>query len=160
MALNDALNSAAPPGGAGRCHPAAGRAPAASAPAGSRARVRPCRRALLLRLVRGMYGQVTYHGQAGTATLAFERGTVQAAGGGHLVVRAPDGTAWTWGLASNTVVRERGTIAPGGALRSGARVFVAGQVSGASKDARLVLVRAAGGGNSPGSSPQAPASPG
>src|SRR5207248_4331586 len=56
VALNDALNSAAAPGGAGRCHPAAGRAPAASAPAGSRARVRPCRRARLLRLVRGMYG--------------------------------------------------------------------------------------------------------
>ena len=89
-----------------------------------------------------MYGQVAYHGRAGTVTLAFERGTVESAGGGHLVVRAADGTTWTWNLAGNAVVREHGTTAPG-ALSGGARVFVAGAVSGGSKQARLVLVRAA-----------------
>jgi hypothetical protein len=107
-----------------------------------------------------MYGQVTYHGRAGTVALAFERGTVESAGGGHLVVRAPDGTTWTWRLAGNAVVRERGTTARHGALTSGARVFVAGQVSGGSRDARLVLVRAAGGGGSRGSPPPPPAGSG
>jgi hypothetical protein len=104
-----------------------------------------------------MYGQVTYHGRAGTVTLAFERGTIGSAGGGHLVVRAADGTTWTWDLAGNAVVREHGATAPGGALASGARVFVAGRVSGGSKDARLVLVRA-GNHRSPGSPARAPAS--
>jgi hypothetical protein len=104
-----------------------------------------------------MYGQVTYHGRDGTATLAYERGTVESAGGGHLVVRAPDGTTWAWGLAGNAVIRERGRAASGGGLSSGAQVFVAGEVAGGSRDARLVVVRAADGGGSTGSSSQAPA---
>ena len=104
-----------------------------------------------------MYGQVAYHGGAGTVTLAFERGTVESDSGGHLVVRAADGTTWTWDLAGNAVIREHGKAAPGGAVSSGARVFVAGRVSGGSKDARLVVVRARTG-SAPGSSSRAPAS--
>jgi hypothetical protein len=104
-----------------------------------------------------MYGQVTYHGQAGAITLAFERGTVESAGGGHLVVRAADGTTWSWDLASNSVVRERGGKAPSSALSHGAQVFVAGNVSSGAKDARLVLIRGANGGRSRNSSARAPA---
>jgi hypothetical protein len=152
VALNHVLGSSPDGGRAGRC----ARAPAGSSP-GGQARAGHCRRTRLLRLVRGMYGQVTYHGRAGTATLAFERGTVESAGGGHLVVRAADGTTWTWDLASNTVVRQHGQTAPGGALAGGARVFVAGAVSGGGKDARLVLVRARNR-SAPGSSSRAPAS--
>jgi len=151
VALNHVLGSSADGGRAGHC---------AQAPAGSsadgQARAGHCRRTRLLRLVRGMYGQVAYHSRAGTATLAFERGTVESAGGGHLVVRAADGTTWTWNLASNAVIRQHGKTAPGGAL-SGARVFVAGGVSGGGKDARLVLVRARNA-SAPGSSSRAPAS--
>jgi hypothetical protein len=102
-----------------------------------------------------MYGQVTYHGRDGTATLAFERGAVESASGGHLVVRAADGTTWTWDLAGNAVVREHGGTPPSGALSRGARVFVAGRASGGSKDARLILIKAANG-SAPGSSPRAP----
>ncbi len=152
MALNSALGSSADPVSAGNCRLAA----ASSAP-GGHARLRHCRRALLLRLVRGMYGQVTYHGQAGAVTLVFERGTVESAGGGHLVVRAADGTTWNWDLASNSVIRERGGNGSSSALSHGARVFVAGNVSGGAKDARLVIVRAANAGNSRNSSAQAPA---
>ncbi len=152
VALNHALGSAA---GAGRNVRCGQEAPGSAA--GSRARAGHCRREHLLRLVRGMYGQVAYHGRAGTVTLAFERGKVESAGGGHLVVRAADGTTWTWDLAGNAVIRERGTTAPAGALSGGARVFVAGAVSGGSKQARLVLVRAANL-SSPGSSSRAPAS--
>jgi hypothetical protein len=151
VALNHALGSPAGAGRAGGCHQAA-----AGSSAGGQARAGHCRREHLLRLVRGMYGQVTYHGRAGTATLAFERGTVESASGGHLEVRAADGTTWTWDLAGNAVVRERRSAAPVGALSSGARVFVAGGVSGGSKAARLVLVRARSG-SAPGSSPRAPA---
>ena len=151
-ALNHVLGSSAGGGRAGHC----AQTPAGSS-AGPQARAGHCRRTRLLRLVRGMYGQVTYHGRAGTATLAFERGTVESAGGGHLVVRAADGTTWTWDLASNAVIRQHGKTAPGGALSGGARVFVAGGVSGGGKDARLVLVRARNA-SAPGSSSRAPAS--
>ena len=152
VALNRALGSAAGAGGDVRC----GQEAPGSA-AGSRARAGHCRREHLLRLVRGMYGQVAYHGRAGTVTLAFERGKVESAGGGHLVVRAADGTTWTWDLAGNAVIRERGTTAPSRRpvrRRAGVRRRA---VSGGSKQARLVLVRAANL-SSPGSSSRAPAS--
>jgi len=153
VALDHALGSSPDTGRAGSCRQAAVGSSARQAQAGQ------CRRTHLLRLVRGMYGQVAYHGRDGTtATLAFERGTVESASGGRLMVRAADGTTWTWDVAGNAVVREHGKMAPSGALSSGARVFVAGQVSGGSKNARLVIVRAPNGSAS-GSSPRAPASP-
>lgn len=99
-----------------------------------------CHRLHLLRLVRGMYGQVAFHGKAGTVTLAFERGTVQSASGGHLVLRAADGTTWTWDLTSNSVVREHGKTVPSSALSDGSRVFAAGQATGATRNARLVSI--------------------
>jgi hypothetical protein len=152
VALNQALGSSSGPGHAIQCPRAA-----AGSSAGSQADAGHCRPGNALRLVKGMYGQVTYHGRAGTATLAFERGRVGLASGGHLTVRAPNGTTWTWNLAGDAAVREHGTTAPSGALHSGALVFVAGQVSGGSKDARLVLIRPANG-SSPGFLPAAPAS--
>jgi hypothetical protein len=112
-----------------------------------------CRRGLLMRLVRGMYGQVALRGPKGTVTLAFERGTIESAAGGHLVVRAVSGTTWTWTLTSDSVIRSAGQRVSASTLTSGARVFVAGEVAGAAKDARLVIVRPAnGGGSSPSSS--------
>jgi hypothetical protein len=151
-ALNQVLGPQAGAGRAGHCRQAA-----AGSSAGSQASAGHCGRGHLLRLVRGMYGQVAYHSRTGTATLAFERGKVVSASGGHLAVRAPNGTTWTWDLASQAKVREHGRKASGSALSSGARVFVAGRVSGGSKDARLVLIRVRKG-SAPGSSPGAPAS--
>jgi hypothetical protein len=142
VALNDALSSAAAPAGASGCRRAA-----SSPPTGRHSGARHCGRALL-RLVRGMYGEVAFHGAAGTVTLAFERGTVQSAAGGHLVVRAASGMTWTWNLAAGTVIGSRGGTRPASTLASGTRVFVAGPVSGGARDARLVIVRA-GNGSSP-----------
>jgi hypothetical protein len=73
--------------------------------------------------------------------LAFERGKVESASGGHLVIRAASGTTWTWSLASNSVIRWPGRNVPASVVPSGARVFVVGQVSGSAKNARLVFVR-------------------
>jgi hypothetical protein len=108
---------------------------ALSAPAAHRVHV--------LRLVRGMYGQVAFHGKAGTVTLAFERGTVESASGGRLVLRAADRTTWTWALTSNSVVREHGKTVPSSTLSQGSWVFTAGQVSGATRNARLIIIKTA-----------------
>lgn len=158
-ALNGALSSPAGTASGGNGTGAGCRLAATSATAGSQARARHCRRALLLRrLVRGMYGEVSFRSASGTVTLAFERGTIESASGGHLVVRAASGTTWTWDLASNSVIRSGGKKLQASALTSGSRVFVAGKVSGSARDARLVIVRAAQGGSPRKSSSQAPAS--
>ena len=53
-----------------------------------------------LRRVGGMYGQVAFRGKDGaTRTLAFERGVITSAGG-DLVVKAANGTTWTWQYTS------------------------------------------------------------
>ncbi len=166
MALNGALGSSAASGLAG-CRLAASGTPAGSTSAGgtsaggtsagSRARAGRCRHLRLLHLVTGMYGQVAFHGPNGTVTFAFERGRVQSSSGGHLVVRAVSGTTWTWNLTSNSVIRSGGKHLPASALSGGSWVFVAGQVSGTSKDARLVIIRAANGSSPRNSSSQSPA---
>jgi len=139
-ALNGAASSRASLPGQ-RCSVAA-----TSGPRGSASAWR-CRRGLLMRLARGMYGQVAVRGPKGTVTLAFERGTIESAVGGHLVVRAVSGTTWTWTLASDSVIRSAGQRVSASTLTSGARVFVAGEVVGAGKDARLVIVRPANAGS-------------
>ena len=92
-----------------------------------------------LRRLGGMYGEVAYHGKAGTKTLAFERGTVTSAGG-DLVVKAANGTTWTWTYASDTTVRKAGQKASRSDLASGQRVLVAGQVVSGKRDVRVVIV--------------------
>ena len=172
VALNGALGSPAasglagcrlaasgtPAGGTSAGSTSAGGTSAGSTSAGSRARAGRCRHLRLLHLVTGMYGQVAFHGPNGTVTFAFERGKVQSSSGGHLVVRAVSGTTWTWNLTSNSVIRSRGQHLPASALAGGSWVFVAGQVSGTSKDARLVIIRAANGSSPRNSSSQSPAS--
>ena len=103
------------------------------------------RRALVrLRLLGGMYGQYTFETKKGPRTLAFERGTVISVAGADVTVRAKDGTTLTWVLTSTSVVRENGARAAASALRAGQSVFAAGPVSGATRDARLIVIRAAG----------------
>jgi len=123
--------------------PAAGTATAPAARA-YRAELRRLRLALVrLRLLGGMHGQFTFGTRTGPRTLAFERGTVTSADGADVVVRAADGTTWTWVLTSTSVVREDGARAPATALAAGQLVFAAGPVSGANRDARLIVIRAA-----------------
>src|SRR5512146_132013 len=66
------------------------------------------RRLARLRHLGGMYGQYTFQTKKGPRTLAFERGTITGVGGGHVQVRAADGTTWTWVLTGTSIVRESG----------------------------------------------------
>ncbi len=120
-------------------HPAVARADRAAAGA----RCRGLRRRIVrVALLRGIDGQFTFRGKGGTIrTLAFERGVVQSVSGSNVVVRAADGTTWTWDLVSNTVVRENGSKTSQSALATGEPVWVGGPVLSGVKDARLVVIK-------------------
>ena len=120
-------------------HPAVARA--ARKAAGPRCRALR-RQIVRVALLRGIDGQFTFRGKGGTIrTLAFERGVVQSVSGSNLVVRAADGTTWTWDLVSNTVVRENGSKTSQSALATGEPVWVGGPVLSGVKDARLVVIK-------------------
>jgi Domain of unknown function (DUF5666) len=89
-----------------------------------------------------MHGQITVTTRQGTRTLAFERGVISSVSGSAMVVRAADGTTWTWDLTAATLVRQAGAWIGTKTLRSGQQVFVAGPVTGGSYDARRIAVRA------------------
>lgn len=95
---------------------------------------------LRLALVGGEYGQVTFKGK----TLAFERGTVESVTGSQFVVRAQNGTSWTWYITASTAFREAGQATTKAALARGAQVLVGGPVVHAAHDARGVRLGAAG----------------
>jgi len=144
-ALNATLSSAASPTAGGGCRRLAAQLRADGHPRAARAVRRACRLgAVRLRAVGGIHGQVTYETRTGVRTLAYERGVIQSASGSAVIVRAPDGTTWTWELVSDTVVRQDGERISESALSDGQRVFVGGPVSGGSNDARLIVIRAAG----------------
>jgi len=97
-----------------------------------------------LRALGGVHGEFTYHNAKGFHTLAFERGTITSVSGSDLVVRAPDGTVWTWQIVSNTVVRQNGVKTTTGALTDGETVFTGGPVVNGAMDSRLIVVRSGG----------------
>jgi hypothetical protein len=96
-----------------------------------------------LRRVGGVDGEITFHYQGGYRTLAFERGTVQSVSGSDVVVKATDGTTWTWMIVGDTVVRKGGAKIATSALTAGESVFAGGPVVNGDKDARLIVIRAA-----------------
>ena len=100
-------------------------------------------RAALVRLRRlgGIDGQFTFETKTGPRTLAFERGTIASVAGGDVVVRAKDGTTWSWTLVGDSVVRQDGSKTTSSALSAGQLVFVGGPVVRGSHDARLIVVR-------------------
>ena len=102
-----------------------------------------------LRHLGGVDGTVTFRTQTGFHTLAVERGIVQSVSGGDVVVKAADGTTWTWHLVSDTVVRRSGSKTTTSALSAGETVFAAGPVVSGTRDARLIVIRPDG---APGSS--------
>jgi len=125
--LNSALTSAATP---------------ATTASGAAAAARHLRRPLArLRLLGGLDGQFTFEAKSGPRTLAFERGTVESVASGDVVVRAADGTTWSWDLVSTTVVRDSGKKTTASALSAGQLVFVGGPVVNGSHDARLIVIR-------------------
>ncbi len=157
-ALNTTLNAADTPGvvslvssstasGAAvmaAAHPCARLAQAAKA-AGIAGKARACwvfrHRLLRLALANGIDGQFTVRTAQGTKTVAFERGVVQSVSSSDIVVRASDGTTWTWDLVSNTVVREHGAKTQTSALAINETVWVGGPVVSGAKDARLIVIR-------------------
>jgi len=96
-----------------------------------------------LRALGGVDGQFTYHNKTGFHTLAFERGTIQSVNSADVVVKAPDGTTWTWLIVGDTVVRQNGAKTTTKALAIGQTVFAGGPVVSGSKDARLIVIRPA-----------------
>ena len=116
--------------------------------AGSTAANVPLRRIRLalarLRALGGVHGEFTYHNASGFHTLAFERGTITSVSGSDLVVRAPDGTVWTWQIVSNTVVRQHGAKTTTSALADGETVFTGGPVVNGARDSRLIVIGSAG----------------
>jgi hypothetical protein len=116
--------------------------------AGSTAANVPLRRIRLalarLRALGGVYGEFTYHNAKGFHTLAFERGTIASVSGSDLVVRAPNGTQWTWQIVSNTVVRDNGAKTTTSALADGETVFTGGPVVNGAMDSRLIVIRSGG----------------
>jgi len=118
--------------------------PTASTPATKAAAVRRLGRALVrLRLLGGIHGEFTFETKDGARTLAFERGTVLSVAGSDVTVRATDGTTWTWVLTSTSIVRENGSRTSASNVAANQLVFVAGQVTGSTRDARLLVIRSA-----------------
>jgi hypothetical protein len=100
-----------------------------------------------LRRIGGVDGEFTFHDKTGFHSLAFERGTISSVSGSDVVVRAANGTTWTWLIVSDTVVREDGAKTTTGALGEGQTVFAGGPVVDGAKDARLIVIRKAGSGS-------------
>jgi hypothetical protein len=73
--------------------------------------------------------------------MAFERGSVQSISGSSVVVKAADGTVWTWHVGKATRIVKAGLRVGPSALASGQRVFVVGQLTSGSDDARRVVIR-------------------
>jgi len=116
--------------------------------AAARATWRSCvRRYLRLRwrlrrlLLTGLHGTLTVRTVTGIRTLAFERGGVQSVTGSSVVVRAADGTTWTWQLSGATLVFRSGRRVRASALAAGQQVVVAGPVVAGTDDASRVLIR-------------------
>jgi len=116
-------------------------AAAGSGPAATPARVRGALGRL--RLLGSIHGDVTFRDKTGFHTLSFERGTIESVTGSAVVIKAPDGTTWTWKIVSNTTVRKNGAKTTTSALSAGETVFAGGPVAGQTRDARLIVIRAA-----------------
>jgi hypothetical protein len=130
--LNDALTTASTPA----------TTPSGSTAASTTTQTRHVRDALArLRRLGGIDGQFTFETKTGPKTLAFERGTIQSVSGSDVVVRAKDGTTWSWTLVGDSVVRQDGSKTTSSALSAGQLVFVGGPVVRGTHDARLIVVR-------------------
>jgi hypothetical protein len=101
------------------------------------------RRIVRFFLLRGVDGQFSFRTPAGAIrTLAYERGVIESVNGGSsIVVKAADGTTWTWDLVSRTVVRDSSGKVSESTLAVGEPVWVGGPVISGAKDARLIFVR-------------------
>ena len=96
-----------------------------------------------LRHFGGVDGTATFHNKTGFHTLSYERGTIQSVSGSDVVIKAADGTTWTWHVVSNTVVRKNGAKTTTSALSAGETVFAGGPVVSGARDARVIIIKPA-----------------
>jgi hypothetical protein len=175
-ALNTMLNSASSPASAAaadsagspaanpavkaRCQKREARLNASGHSAAAQAVQRFCGHPVArIRALGGIHGQFTFETKSGARTIAYERGVVKSVSGNDVVVQAKDGTTWTWVLQSNSVIRQDGKKAATSALSTGESVFSGGPVVSGAYDARLIVIRPAGGAApSPSSSPSSSSS--
>lgn len=145
-------NTPAPTAAKGPCHGRAAKLRTDGHPlAAARALLR-CRGALArLRVLGGLHGTFTFKTKKGITTLAYERGVIQSVSGNNVVVKAADGTTWTWVLQSDSVIHQGGKKVSNSALTGGQQLFVAGPVVNGSYQARLLVVRASSASPSPAS---------
>jgi hypothetical protein len=101
-----------------------------------------------LRHFGGVDGTATFHNKTGFHTLSFERGIIQSVSGSDVVIKAADGTTWTWHVVSDTVVRKNGAKTTTSALSAGETVFAGGPVVSGARDARLIIIRSPAGSGS------------
>ena len=94
-----------------------------------------------LRHLGGVDGTATFHNKTGFHTLSYERGTIQSVSGSDVVIKAADGTTWTWHVVSDTVVRKNGAKTTTSALSAGETVFAGGPVVSGARDARVIIIR-------------------
>jgi len=101
------------------------------------------RRIVRFFLLRGVDGQFSFTAADGTVrTLAYVRGVIESVSNGtSIVVKAADGSSWTWQLVSTTVVRDGTGKISESSLAVGEQVWVGGPVVGGVKDARLIFAR-------------------
>jgi hypothetical protein len=97
-----------------------------------------------LRHLGGVDGTATFHNKTGFHTLSYERGTIQSVSGSDVVIKAADGTTWTWHVVSDTVVRKNGAKTTTSALSAGETVFAGGPVVSGARDARVIIIRPSG----------------
>jgi hypothetical protein len=97
-----------------------------------------------LRHLGGVDGTATFHNKTGFHTLSFERGIIQSVSGSDVVIKAADGTTWTWHVVSDTVVRKNGGKTTTSALSAGEAVFAGGPVVSGARDARVIIIRPSG----------------
>jgi hypothetical protein len=124
-----------------RCAGLTGRLRQAGHLRAARAIGRSClRHALLLRLLGAGHGQFTVRINGGERTIAFERGVVTSVTANQVVIRAADGTRWTWATDGRTTVRQAGHRLPARSLATGQRVLAVGPLPVTVRHARLVLI--------------------
>jgi ABC-type transport system substrate-binding protein len=100
------------------------------------------------KLIRFAFGKKALHGEAvvqtddGTKTVVVQRGTVTAADATSITVKSSDGFTLTWTIGDPIKVVKDKTQASPSALTVGTTVGVAGERTGSTTTARLVVVPA------------------
>jgi hypothetical protein len=98
------------------------------------------------KLVRFAFGKRALHGEAvvqtdeGTKTVVVQRGTVTAVTATTVTVKSSDGFTLTWTFGDQIKVVKDGAQSSPSALATGANVGVAGEKTGDTTTARLVVV--------------------